>query len=230
MRKLTKDQRYNRKRRKDGNKDFRKVIHEDGTEGVRVTRKALSVSVSMNAYERLVELALKEGINRWEMLSRMLIYSLPAYASPVRSDSPTKRYDWSEHLMNHAQLPQGSIKYKGAKGDKQINYDITSTAWKKLHSHKAASGLSKARIVQSIILHYTPSSPAQRQRAKDLREQEKTQHQAWEDRMYEGKKLIDLGHGEFVHYKGIAIEYWDESELQEWEERYQKYQDSKPKS
>ena len=45
MKKLTKDQKHYRKKKQDGEKDFRQTNKEDGTRGVRVTRK-LSMSVS----------------------------------------------------------------------------------------------------------------------------------------------------------------------------------------
>jgi len=51
--KLTKDQSYNRKRRKDGNKDFRRVPKEGDFDGVRVTRKQIAFYISNEASERL---------------------------------------------------------------------------------------------------------------------------------------------------------------------------------
>ena len=168
MIKLSKDAKYNRKRRRDGKKDFRSVHKEDGKIGVRVTRKALCVTINKDAYEKLTELAQKEGIERWKMLTRIIIYSIPCYSS--HGDTPLKRYSWDNRLLK----PQHrKVSYKGAKGTKQINYDITSTAWNKLECHKTASGKSKARIVQSIILHYTPTTPEKRaqvkQRDEDLK-------------------------------------------------------------
>ena len=47
--KLTKDQKYNRKRRKDGNKDFRRVSTGKDFDGVRVTRKQIAFYISNEA-------------------------------------------------------------------------------------------------------------------------------------------------------------------------------------
>ena len=55
--KLTKDQKYIRKRRKDGNKDFRRVPKEKDFDGVRVTRKQITFYISDEAAERLQQMA-----------------------------------------------------------------------------------------------------------------------------------------------------------------------------
>jgi len=49
MKKLTKDQKHYRKKKKDGLKDFRQEIKDDGSKRVRVTRKTINVSISSDA-------------------------------------------------------------------------------------------------------------------------------------------------------------------------------------
>ena len=152
-RKKTKDQQYYRKQEKDGEKDFRKTTREDGSEGVRVTRRAISVRVTQDAADKLKTLADGEGITQWEMLSRILIVKTPKYNSYSGSMSPTIRYSWLKDLLNPEET---QVKYKGTTGDKQINMRITSTAWKRLQCHRHKT--FKARIVQSLILGYTPTT------------------------------------------------------------------------
>ena len=108
MKKLTKDQRYYRKKRKDSERDIRKTKREDGREGVRVTRKPLSVKISTEAFERLVEMADEAGIKRWEMLTRMINLGLPSYLSYSTSLSPTKRYAWDEILLRGLDKDSGN--------------------------------------------------------------------------------------------------------------------------
>tara|TARA_R100000458_G_C8241121_1_gene220183 strand:+ start:455 stop:1195 length:741 start_codon:yes stop_codon:yes gene_type:complete len=217
MKKLTKDQRYNRKRRKDGKRDFSSVQREDGSRGVRVTRRALSIRVSAKAYERLCEMSAAAGVARWEMLTRILIKSLPSYASHDTSQSITARYSWPTLTDDD---DNRKVKYKGVTGDKQITYDITSTAWKKLDYHKVYTGLSKARIVQSLILNYKPLTEEQKEKQKQYREEYLRSIEEWKrgmrDEPYKNSKFINRGNGDIVHKKGIAMEYWDEAEVEEY--------------
>ena len=164
MNKLTKHQRQYRKRRKDSEKDFRAVPRHGKEPGVRVTRKPLKVNVSQEAFDRLAQLADEAQITRWEMLTRMIIQGIPGYASCSTSMSRTERYHWPSHLL---EPQERTVKYKGETGTKQINYSITSTAWKKLECHKTAIGQSKARIIQFLILRYKPLTEAQLAKAKD---------------------------------------------------------------
>jgi len=215
--KLTKHQRQYRKRKKDSQRDFRRVEKDGPWDGVRVTRKRLKVWVTQDAYERLNTLAADAGIHNWEMLSRMILQSLPRYASLSDSDSPTKRYEWPERLLNPAER---SVRNKGSKGDRQISYDITSTAWKKLECHKTAMGLSKARIVQSLILHYKPLTAEQLEGQRLRREEEARERDDGLEvrRLYKEYKrhhLLDTGGGVIIHIKGIPPEYW---EPKEWDE------------
>ena len=81
MKKLTKDQKHYRKKKKDGLKDFRQEIKDDGSKRVRVTRKTINVSISSDAFSRLIELSETCQLTRWEMLSRIILIGLPRYAS-----------------------------------------------------------------------------------------------------------------------------------------------------
>ena len=219
MKKLTKDQRYYRKKKKDGSRDFRKTIREDGREGVRVTRRPLCVKISQGAFERLVVMAEYAEIKNWEMLTRIILKGLPKYSSYSDSLSPTNRYKW-QTISSPDQ-----IKYKGSEGDKQITYDITSTASRKLEQHKKATGLSKARIIQSLILNYKPLSKAklERNRRRHAEMMEKygmyNQKNSTVEKEYKRSKFINSG-GEIVHKKGIPIEHWDEAEFEEHEKLY----------
>jgi hypothetical protein len=225
--KLTKHQRQYRKRKKDSQRDFRRVEKDGPWDGVRVTRKRLKVWVSQEAYERLNTLAADAGIHNWEMLSRMILQSLPRYASMSDSDSPTKRYEWPERLLNPTER---SVRNKGSKGDRQISYDITSTAWKKLECHKTAIRLSKARIVQALILNYKPLTPEQleRQRWKreeDARERDDNLETRRPYKEYKSHHLLDTGGGVIIHIKGIPAEYWEPKEWDEYVVLMEQYYD-----
>ena len=99
MRKLTKDQRYYRKKKKDAKRDFRRTNREDGTHGVRVTRRPLCVRISLEAFNKLSSMAEDRGLTRWKMLTRMMIQSLPKYAELNFNKRTRKlhRYIWGIH-------------------------------------------------------------------------------------------------------------------------------------
>jgi len=161
-RKETKDQRYYRKQEKDGEKDFRRTTRKDGSEGVRVTRRSISVRVTQEAADKLKTLADSEELTQGEMLSRILIAKTPTYNELSSSTSSTTRYDWPASLLDPKET---QIKYKGTTGEKQINMRITSTAWNRLQCHSTATKLSKARIIQSLILSYKPTTERQREKS-----------------------------------------------------------------
>ena len=220
MQKLSKHQRQYRKRKKDSEKDFRPVPRQGKEPGVRVTRKPLKVNVSQEAYDRLAQLADQAGITRWEMLTRMIIQGIPGYASCSTSMSRTERYHWPSHLL---EPEERKVKYKGETGSRQINYSITSTAWKKLECHKTAIGQSKARIIQFLILRYTPLTQTQLAKAKDAAQKQVAERSAqkvirtssWKP----SGKFLDVG-DRFIHVKGIPEEMWDDEELIEIEQLY----------
>lgn len=222
-RKLSKHQRYYRKRKKDSEQDFRKVEKDGPCLGIRVTRKPLKVNVSEEAFNRLAVLSDQAGVTRWEMLSRIIIKGLPRYASTSGSMNPTHRYDWPERLIHPTQL---NFKYKGSTGDKQINYSITSTAWNKLQCHKTATGLSKARIVQSLLLAYKPLSPEQLEKNRESARQRSDEAFAYRASpntipKHKQPSFLDVG-SEIIHVKGIPAEQWVDDELTEYEECFHK--------
>lgn len=218
--KLTKHQRQYRKRKKEAQKDFVRVKKDGPWDGVRVARRRLKVWISQYAYDRLQSLAQEAGIHNWEMLSRMILKALPRYASFTDSASPLKRYSWSDALLNPQER---TVRYKGSKGDKQLSYDITSTAWKKLECHKTASRLSKARIVESMIREYRPLSPEQLEKQRWLTEEAVRARDEQAERThthhdYKHSKLLDIGGGVIIHKKGIPMEHWDAAEWEEYAE------------
>ena len=100
MRKLTKDQKHYRKLKKDSEKDFRYTDKpEEGKSfrHVRVTRKPLSVRVKQDAYDKLQNLSEQLKIDKWEVLTRILIFKLPRYAGLDNSRSAVKRYLWKKN-------------------------------------------------------------------------------------------------------------------------------------
>ena len=48
---------------------------------------------------------------------------------------------------------------------------VSSTAWNKLECHKTATGLSKARIVQTLILNHKFLTEEQRERQRKYRDE-----------------------------------------------------------
>jgi hypothetical protein len=118
-----------------------------------------------------------------------------------------------------------TFKYKGETGSRQINYSITSTAWKKLECHKTAIGQSKARIIQFLILRYKPLTKVQLAKAKEAAQNHAAEGSAqkvirtssWKP----SGKFVDVG-DRFIHVKGIPEELWDEEELNEIEQLYRR--------
>ncbi len=151
------------------------------------------------------------------MLTRMIIQTLPKYAE-LNFDERTKdlhRYIW--HDIKVAKKKR----YKRSKEEeKQITYDITSTAWGKLHYHSKSKGLSKARIVESLILNYTPLTKEQLEREIQRREEYREKYGLYTSRRfkedYKKSKFLNCGSGHFIHKKGIPMEYWDDEEFDEW--------------
>ena len=99
-------------------------------------------------------------------MSQIILKGLPAQSQGCRGLG-TSSYSWPDHLLNSTDL---SKKNKGSTGIKQLNLAITSTAWKKLHCFSNAVGLSKARIIQDLILNYTFCSPEELEKQKQYRQ------------------------------------------------------------
>ncbi len=224
MKKLTKDQRYYRKLKKDGQKDIRyadKPEDKNFFRPIRTTRRPISVRISQMAYEKLVTLSEKLKLDKWQIINRILLFKLPRYQSNSDSDSPLKRYDWD--------YPEPAEKgsYKGSTGEKQITYYISSTAWKKLDCHKVATGKSKAKIVQSLILDYKPMSAAYLEKQKKRRASIKTTEESCKREQEKAsnsttktsnRKFWVSSTGEIIHKKRIPIEKWDEAEFDLYDE------------
>ena len=170
MKKLTKHQKNYRRKKKESKRDFKKVLREDGKTGVQVTKKQLCVRVNEEAFLRLQREAGTRRITQQDMLTWMILKGLPPQSQGCRGMGTTG-YSWPDHLLNSTDI---SKKNKGSTGIKQLNIAITSTAWKKLHCFSNAIGLSKARIIQDLILHYTFCSPEELEKQKQYRKKVST--------------------------------------------------------
>jgi hypothetical protein len=223
-RKLTKDQKYNRKRRKDGNKDFRRISKEGDFDGVRVTRKQISFYISNEASERLQQMADDAEIFKWEMASRMILKGLPGiftsgYASP-RNPEAISRYEWN---VLYLEPVFKKIHYRSSKADKRVTMDVTSTAWNKIHCHSTATERSMSQIFQSLCLNYKPLTKEQRETSKLAREEYLRKQEVPKEekttRYYkpyeQPSKFMDVG-WDLIHVKGIPVEHWDGAEFDEY--------------
>ena len=223
MKKLTKDQKYYRKLKKDGKKDIRYTDKpEEGKffRHVRVTRKPLSVRVKLEAYEKLQQLSEKLERDKWDVLSHIILVKLPRYAGYTGGVNTLQRYSWD------VVEPAEKIKYKGSTGVKQLTYYITSTAWHKLDIHKKAVGQSKARIGQSLIMDYKPCTPATLARAKKLRDgyqetnnfyKAKQAERQEEEREYRStSKLYIDSNFDIKHKLGFPMDKWLEEEFDQY--------------
>ena len=224
--KLTKHQRYYRKKKKDAEKDFRKIPKEGLYDGQRVTRKATTFRVSTEAAERFKQMAKDVGISQWEMATRMIHHGLPGIEKSGYGsfDSLKVKYEWNESYLNP---PENPIRYKGTKGNVQLNLSITTTMWKKLACHSNATRRSKSRIFQELCLSYKPLSPEflakQRQKYADDKAYWESRRIPMTDEYLKRWSEIKepnfeyLGDGFYVHKKNIPVEMWDEAEFEEYE-------------
>lgn len=223
--KLTKDQKYHRKQKKDAQKDFRKVPKEDSFNGQRVTRKATTFRVSTEAAERFKQMAKDVGITQWQMATRMIHHGLPGIqASGYGSyDSLKVKYEWNKQYLNPTEK---KIRYKGEKGDVQLNLSITSTMWKKLECHSNATMRSRSRIFQELCLSYQPLSPERLRKAREKYAEEKAQSNSRtplsEEKLIRWREMTNsnfehVGGGLHIHKKDIPVEYWDDAEHEEYE-------------
>jgi len=151
MAKPSKHQKQYQKRKKDSERDFRRTVGEDGRNGRRVTRIQLCVRVSLEASERLLNASREHQETQQDMLTWMILKGIPKYSSTNDDLTGLVPYIWDNQLLSPEHR---EVKYKGTKGVKQLNLGITSTASKKLECHKTATGHSKARIIQTLILNY----------------------------------------------------------------------------
>ena len=229
MRKLTKDQRYYRKKKKEGEKDIVKLPRKyDGDRFKRwkVSRRAICIRVSLEASEKLTALSESESVKRWEMLSRILTYKIPKkegywYTQHPKDGEKAAVKSCEKFILE----PTGKIRYKSGKGNLQIQCDISSTASNKLHALHLQTRYSKARIVQRLILDYELPSEAIKQARQKYLDSIKSEEESWNsERERQGEtvharrsKFIDIGM-DIVHVKGIPIEYWSDEEIDEYHE------------
>ena len=221
---LTKDQKYNRKRRKDGNKDFRRVLKEGDFDGVRVTRKQVTFYISNDASERLLLMAVDAEIFKWEMASRMIPKGLPGIQSSgyalLRNPEAINRYEWN---VLYLQPVIKRIYYRTGKADKRVTIDITSIAWNKIHCHSTATERSMSQIFQSLCLNYKPLNKEQRETSNLAKEEylrnQKVPKEEKTSRYYKpyeaSSKFLDVGF-DFIHVKAIPVEQWDGAEFDEY--------------
>lgn len=228
MKKLTKDQRYYRKKKKESERDIVKLPRKyDGDRFKRwkVSRRAICIRVSLEAFEKLTALSDSESIKRWEMLSRILTYKIPKKKGYWYTKHPNNTDDgshgsWELFSMN---TPE-KIKYKGTKGSKQINCDITSTASNKLHALHLETRYSKARIVQRMILDYELPTEAEKLARKKYHDEIREIKDSWDaERERQGENVkskrssfIDIGM-EYIHVNGKPMEQWDDEENEEYD-------------
>lgn len=219
--KLTKDQNYYRKKKEESQRDFRKVTREDSKEGKRVTRKSTTFRVSQDAAERFKQMADDIGITQWKMATRMIMLGLPGIESSGYGsfDSLSMKYTWNETYLNY---PEKKIRYKGNKGDVQLNLHMTTTMWKELTCHSNATTRSKSRIFQDLCLTYKPMARERLEKQNQKRCEETAYWNSLKSYSQptskeEQSKFVDTGGGIYEHSKGIPCEYWDDSELDAWE-------------
>ena len=152
---LTKDQRYNRKKKKEAKTEFTKIPKEDSNDGRRGSRRVTTLHVSLEAAERFKRMAKNAGINQWQMATRMICFGLkpivPTYAKYQKEHGG---YEWREDLLNPTDK---LVRYKGDIGDVQLNLQITVTMWKKLKCHSTLTKQSMSRIFQRLWLITNPS-------------------------------------------------------------------------
>ena len=177
MKKLTKHQRQYRKRKKEGNKPTKWITREDGRRVEVVASKQLCVRVNDYAAQRLHNVAREKNKTKGELLAHMLIWG----GGQVLDIVTPNWFNRDEPIKNKG---EEGIKYKGSTGTRQLNLSISSTAWNKLESYKLQLGLSKARIVQSIILYYTFLTPEQLAKRNEAEKRRQQEAEAWRNRLF----------------------------------------------
>ena len=225
MQKQTKDQKYYRKLKEDGQKDFRKVERDNSPyPGIRVTKKQITFRVSQEAADRLKALADQAEVTQWEMVSRIILKGFPGIVEAGwanHGDLSTRRYEWDWSLIYGT---GAKVKYKGSTGDKQLNMRITSTAWNKIHCARTALGKSMSRLMQDLLLHYKPLTPEKLAKQRQYQQRRagtnhgiEVQSQKVPDYKQRSNKFLDVG-DRIIHAAGIPIEHWDPEEYAEWEQ------------
>ena len=221
MKKLTKHQKQYRKRKKEALRDTKTVVNESGYRVQHVARKPICVRVSQKAADKLYESAVKEGMKKWEMLTHMIHYGL----RDIFGD-PLMKYNPNANHLNQSPPETYKLKYKAFKGDVQLNYSISSTAWHKLDRHSKSMrgeglGYSKAKIVDDLIKNYQFTSEAKRQRNREQDQKLKGLYEAYANPVIRGSKdepklPWEFKHGEWKLRRSIKIEDLTEQQLDEY--------------
>ena len=216
--KLTKDQKYNQKLRKEGQKDYKRVPREGKTASTRVTRRSLCVRVSTETAERLKTMADDAGIHQWQMATRIIHNGIVGGISARgygEFNYETGKFEWNESCLN----PPDAIKYKGVTGDKQLNLRITSTAWNKLACYANEYKQSKARVFQQLVLDYKPLTREQCEKQEQKRREQQEYYAEWNGlaKQPAKKPKFKIDNYEIIHVKGIPVELWDDAEWEEYE-------------
>ena len=182
----------------------------------------MCVRVSVEAAERLKQLATDTGLHQWQMVTRIIHNGIAggiAARGYAHFNYNTQKFEWNEKCLN----PPESISYKGSTGDKQLNLSITSTAWNKLTCYANELKQSKARVFQRLILDYTPVSKEKLERQAQLRKEQQEYYKDWmfvtSASPFESKpksKFVVHGYN-ITHVEGIPVEMWDDSEWEEYE-------------
>jgi hypothetical protein len=150
-------QKLHRRRKKDAEKNFRFYTREDGTQGVRGTKKPLCVRVSQEAYDKLkADSQLKEKTME-QMLSHMIYHSITCNQGSRQMG--VQGYYWDSALRKAEEKQPEAIKdkpvrRKAKRGEVMLNLRITYTAWMKLEAEKIRTKKSKARLVDEMVLSY----------------------------------------------------------------------------
>jgi len=118
MRKLTKDQRYYRKKKKEGEKDIVKLPRKyDGDRFKRwkVSKRNKCIRVILELSERLAALHEGESVKRWEILSRILTYKIPRKKGYWYKKYPNSADDGSHSAWELFDMNTVKVKYKEKK-------------------------------------------------------------------------------------------------------------------
>lgn len=142
------------------------------------------------------------------MLTWMLLKGLPKYSSHNDDVTGLVPYKWPLELLEPDRI---NVKYKGTTGNKQLNLGITSTEDNKLECHKTATKLSKARIVQMLILNYRFLTEAQRESNRNRAEKYRLIREGYrEERTPPTPEEIQRCREEIDRIINRSEEAWDE--------------------
>jgi hypothetical protein len=170
---LTNNQKKFRKRKERQSKD---VTRAPGYfKNFLVNDKQLCARVSEETYETLKHWSNHWGWSMTDTLTHIIIVGTPSDYSYRIAGSNLR--GWDEELRNP---DKREVRYKGTKGTKQLNLSISSTAYHKLTCHSTALKLSKARIVQSLVLNYQPCTEAQLERNRRARADQRARKERYD--------------------------------------------------